>query len=107
MPFLSVLFAEPADKISDVLRNALADDIVIHGAQLLPDPGLDLSAQASLRLVRLVDWPAHGVPGMRLVRIRFALIRCYRFKTSFTVLHSVIFPPFAHLPNPYTHRLTC
>ena len=76
--FSSVLLAEPADKIADVLRHALADDVVVHGAQLLPDPGLDLAAQTGFRLMRLFDWPAHGFPNLRLARIWFALIR-HRF----------------------------
>jgi hypothetical protein len=48
----------------------------------------------------LIDWPAHGVPRLRLIRIWLALIRRHRFKIGPTVLHFVIFPPFAHILSP-------
>ena len=39
------------DKISDLRRHALLDNVVVHGSQLLSDPGLDLSAQAGFGLL--------------------------------------------------------
>jgi len=42
MPFL-ILVAEPPDEILNVLWHALVDDVVVHGAQLLADSGLNLA----------------------------------------------------------------
>ena len=44
----SVLLAQPANQIGDVLRHAFLDDIVVHGAQLVADSGLNLGIQAAL-----------------------------------------------------------
>ena len=45
---------------------ALADDVVVHRAQLLADAGLHFAAEAYLALA-LGRWPAHLVLDFRLV----------------------------------------
>jgi hypothetical protein len=39
-----ILVAQPANQVRDVLRHPLIDDIVVQGAQLLPNARLNLSA---------------------------------------------------------------
>lgn len=36
------------DELRESVRNPLPNDIVVHGAQLVADPGLDLRSKASL-----------------------------------------------------------
>src|SRR5277367_2679916 len=43
--YFSILVVETGEQLVDVIRHTLADDVVVHGSQLLPDPGLDLSAK--------------------------------------------------------------
>jgi hypothetical protein len=52
-----------------VLRNPLLDDVFVHGTQLLPNARLYFAPQAYFALA-WSDWPAHGIPGFRLVRVR-------------------------------------
>src|SRR6516225_1671015 len=71
-----------------MLGHALVDDIIIHGAQLLPDPGLNFAAQARLAPVVSSGWPRHWILALRFLRDRV--------QTGLAVLHRVVFPPFAH-----------
>src|SRR5580704_10514393 len=78
-----VLIAQAANQIGDMLRHALIDDIVVHSAQLLSDPGLDLATQTRFRLM-LSGCPGHGILALRLLRDRLN-----RLKVGLTVLHIV------------------
>src|SRR5580698_1787040 len=106
--WLSVLIAQAADQIGDMLRHALIDDVVVHRPQLLADLGLDLAAQPRLGFL-CVKRRAHGISGFWLVRswlVRSWLVRFrqYRFEIGPTVFHFAIFPPFAHVkPALGTH----
>jgi hypothetical protein len=93
--WLSVLIAQAADQIGDMLRHALVDDVVVHRPQLLADLGLDLAAQPCLGF-RGVKRRAHGISGFWLVRSWLVRFRLYRFEIGPTVFHFAIFPPFAH-----------
>jgi hypothetical protein len=38
---------QSADQIGEAIRHSLFDDIVIHGAELMADPGLDFCIEAA------------------------------------------------------------
>src|SRR5579862_7415976 len=102
--WLSVLIAQAADQIGDMLRHALIDDVVVHRPQLLADLGLDLTAQSCLGF-RGIHRRAHGISGFWLVRSWLVRFRLYRFEIGPTVFHFAIFPPFAHVkPALGTHK---
>ena len=92
-----VLIAQTANEIGKMLRHTLVDHVVVHGAQLLSDPGLNLPAQTGFLMGSSGGWPCHGVLALRLLRDRF--------KVGLTVLHRVIFPPFAHCRHPQNPQL--
>jgi DNA-directed RNA polymerase specialized sigma24 family protein/AmiR/NasT family two-component response regulator len=92
---VAVLVAEPTNKIGDVLRHALIDDVVVHGPQLLADPRLNFPAQTCFGLVGVGSWPGH-----RILRLRVRRDRLNRLNVGLAVLHVVVFSPFAHLPHP-------
>src|SRR5580693_2185623 len=94
--WLSVLIAQAADQIGDMLRHALIDDVVVHRPQLLADPGLDLTAQPCLGF-RGDNRRAHCISDFWLVRSWLVRFRLYRFEIGPTVVHFAIFPPFAHV----------
>src|SRR5580704_15038166 len=100
----SVLIAQAADQIGDMVRHALIDDVVVHGPQLLADLGLDLTAQSCLGF-RGIHRRAHGISGFWLVRSWLVRLRLYRFEIGPSVFHFAIFPPFAHVkPALGTHK---
>jgi len=51
-----------ADQLDEPIGNALPDNIVVHGAQLMTDSGLDLGIQAAL-LFLLPSCPVPRFPG--------------------------------------------
>src|ERR1700688_3989011 len=59
-PSILVLVTQAANQIGEMVRHALIDDVVVHRAQLLPDPGLNLTAQACFGLL-VRTGPAHGI----------------------------------------------
>src|SRR6202040_2948957 len=104
--WLSVLIAQAADQIGDMLRHALIDDVVVHRPQLLADLGLDLTAQPCLGFGG-IDRRAHGISSFCLVRSWLIRFRFYRFEIGPTVFHFAIFPPLAHVkPALDTHKPT-
>src|SRR5208283_1594947 len=64
-----ILVAQPANQVGDMLRHAFVDDLVVHGAQLLPDARLHLAPKANLALA-MCDGPSHCSPGFRVVFVR-------------------------------------
>src|SRR5580704_16463363 len=102
--WLSVLIAQAADQIGDMLRHALIDDVVVHRPQLLADLGLDLTAQPGLGF-GVIDRRAHGISGFWLIRSWLVGFRLYSFEIGPSVFHFAIFPPFAHVkPTLGTHK---
>jgi hypothetical protein len=94
--WLSVLIAQAADQIGDMLRHALIDDVVVHRAQLLADLGLDLTSQPCFGF-RGGNQRAHCISDFWLVRSWLVRFRLYRFEICPTVFHFAIFSPFAHV----------
>src|SRR6185437_479462 len=45
VPVLAAVVVETIEKVVETVRNALVQDLVVHGAQLLPETGLDVAAQ--------------------------------------------------------------
>src|SRR5580692_8915964 len=62
------LLAKSANQVGNVLGNALFDDVVIQGTQLLADAGLHFAPKAHFRLS--LRWPSHVVPNLRRFRVR-------------------------------------
>src|SRR3984893_19228304 len=89
-PSVLVLIAEAANEVGEMRRHALIDEVVVHGAQLLPDTGLHLPAQTGF-FVGSGGGPSHWILALRLVR--------NGFEVGLTMLHHVVFPPVAHCRN--------
>jgi hypothetical protein len=87
-PLILVLIAQAPNQIGQMLRYALIDDVVVHGAQLLADPSLNFPAQTGFGLVGRRRWSRHFIRARRLF--------CDRLKIGLTVFHRVVFSPFAH-----------
>jgi hypothetical protein len=61
------LVAQPPNQIGEMLGYALIDDVVVHGSQLLPDPGLNFPTQTCFGLVGSGGLSATGSTGSSLV----------------------------------------
>jgi hypothetical protein len=89
------MLTQPADQILNVIRNPFLNDVVVHRAKLLTDPGLHFASESDLTFswrCRLLQ--VHGFPGFRL-RFRGRLFDV----NWFTRLH------FCDAPNFRTRTL--
>ena len=98
---LLLWLVETAKQLSEPIRYPLVDHIGVHGAQLQPNPALDVVAQLSCRLGASWSLSAHVPFLLARFLARFLARLPFRAVTCFDLRHRFV----RRLPCPFFHSL--